>query len=165
MQSFTHVCVCVCDRERERVTSKYISYFNLGWCVCMCVCVRGRQGHITAECTAVRNRIFHGLCVCVCVCVCVYVCVCVCVWERERDRVISQRNVQPLEIVLITACVFVCDRERERDRERQGHITAECTARQKSPFSRRVCVCVCVCVCVWERERETGSYHSGMYNR
>ncbi len=134
--------MCVCDRERERVKSKYISYFNLGLCVCVCVCVRGRQGHITAECTAVRNRLFHGLCVCVCVCVC----------ERERDRVISQRNVQPLEIILITACVFVCDRERERQRETGSYHCGEYSPSEIVFFT--ACVCVCVCVCVRERERQ-----------
>ncbi len=52
-------------------------------------------------------------------------CVCVCVRERERDRVTSQRSVQPVKNHLNRGlCVW--------ERERQGHITAECTARQKS---------------------------------
>ncbi len=63
----------------------------------------------------------------------VCVCVCVCVCERERETGSYHSGVySPSEIILIAACVCVCVCVCVRERERQGHIIAECTARQKS---------------------------------
>ncbi len=111
------IAACVCERERERVTSQWSvqpvrNPLNRG--VCGCLCVRERErGSRHCGVYSLSEILLTAACVCV----------------RERERVTSQWSVQPVRNPLnrgLCVCVCVCVRERE------GHITVECTARQKS---------------------------------
>ncbi len=92
-------------------------------CVCVCVCVREKERETERERHRVTSQHISYLNRSVC--------------ERKREMVTSQNISLIVASVCVCVCVCVCVRERER--ERDGHITAKCTARQKSSLPRLVC--------------------------